>query len=1472
MYTICITDTYIHSAISVSRILHALHSEGNEPRQFQGLTEMCNIMAMSPDESGILFNPDLFVPPIVNILNKESNPNLMLLAVRTLTMYMEVVPACVPIVVGYGAITLLCVRLMNIDYIDLAEQSLCALEKISIEHPHAALRNRGMTACLSYIDFFPINVQRTAATTAANMCRQVPAEMFSIIHEAIPLITNLLASSDSKILESACLSFARLSESYIENESKLVQIATPTIIATFFGLISSPVNYNSVLTPVAHSYATHFLAVCAHASPTLSIHFMKNGIISMLKAVLVSALGPSASLLKSNDTIFELFTLCHELLPAIPTPHNNPLAAFQRQISKILGRRRNRRGSNDALEATPDRETAARLRLLDQNPDLLLQFGEMIIPVVLSTFESDVSSPIRLKAVAIMNRLFYHANVQVIEGVIRKVPVSSFFTTLLTSKDWPIVVVTLQILEVLLRKLPGIFGLQFAREGVLHEIEVLCCAQPENPTSDDSDDTSGSRRRSSGGNRSQRRQGNDQEGSNGPRSKSSGKFTEFRNWAIEKAKSIKEMYFGIANVEISNALQEAEAIASNLSSLCKALRECTDKPANHDVEAVLAKILSPTLGITSFELHKCGFFDSFLRFLTYTQGDTMDDLSTLFNRVKRLLTWFLAADDVSRELKTNATGNRSQSFAWLISKMQDVLSKSESFPAQTQDYFGRNIGLRSLTQPFKIKLTKAEGEHGLKDYALGMINVEPLATVQAVEDFIWSKVRPDNQSLQAFSPSIRQNTIQRESIAARQRRRDRQDSSGGAGSGVQGSDEDEYHPESRLHLREEDDVVQDVSIDGPRTPGSLSSPTSPMRKRINQRKLTLYYLIPIDDERVALFPLTGYQSSVFHSIQQIYRSAGDIIPAMLREERTTASRLWGEVHTIVYRMSTETDEDSPSPSRLFRSTQKLEETIVEKDLQSWAQKLYLGILRESEASSRIFDDQVQRVLVILSILHFLNQNWDKLLGAESFYRYGPGALVQVREFQNQTLATKMNRQLQDPLLVCGGTVSDWCKTICQQFGFLIPFSSRQNYFLTTSLGVSRGLQRLQQKMQESGQPERHEFKVGRLARQKVRISRDLILPSAVRVLNLYASSKSVLEVEYFDEIGTGLGPTLEFYTLTSRELQRRDLKLWIEFGFQGDGPYVKTSKGLYPKPYAPNENIDGVLQYFKCLGQLVAKALLDGRILDIGLAEPFYKMLVGKPLSIYDVESIDEDLFRNLTQIDEFCNQLKTIQQSQTMGRVEKQRMISKLQLYGAPVESLELDFTFPGLQDLDMKPNGSSYDVTTTNIAEYLHCIVNMLFGDGVSRQIDAFEAGFNCVFPIEHLKAFTPTELDTLVNGAMEQWDMATLIECTKCDHGFTHDSKTVQYLLEVMMEMTAEEQREFILFITGSPKLPVGGLAALHPHLTIVRKAPPDGYGPDHVLPSVSTCFYYLKLPEYTTKEVLREKLYLSMREGQGNFLLS
>ena len=123
------------------------------------------------------------------------------------------------------------------------------------------------------------------------------------------------------------------------------------------------------------------------------------------------------------------------------------------------------------------------------------------------------------------------------------------------------------------------------------------------------------------------------------------------------------------------------------------------------------------------------------------------------------------------------------------------------------------------------------------------------------------------------------------------------------------------------------------------------------------------------------------------------------------------------------------------------------------------------------------------------------------------------------------------------------------------------------------------------------------------------------------------------------------------------------------------------------------------------------------------------------------------------------------------------------------------------------------------------------------------------------------------------LEQWTLQYLRETIAPLHGYHAGSQTFLNFLEVLSEFTEDQKREFLLFTIGAPRLPLGGLKSLSPKLTVVKKHPQSEAQPaDAILPSVMTCQNYIKLPDYSSKEVLRKKVFLAMKEGQKSFTLS
>ena len=377
----------------------------------------------------------------------------------------------------------------------------------------------------------------------------------------------------------------------------------------------------------------------------------------------------------------------------------------------------------------------------------------------------------------------------------------------------------------------------------------------------------------------------------------------------------------------------------------------------------------------------------------------------------------------------------------------------------------------------------------------------------------------------------------------------------------------------------------------------------------------------------------------------------------------------------------------------------------------------------------------------------------------------------------------------------------------------------------------------------------------RLSRQKVRISRDRLFDSALRVLELYGkNTQYLLEVEFFDEVGSGLGPTLEFYALVSREWQQKSLGLWYvatDSSSSNDG-YMHSSQGLFP---ISSQTVDptkrsSIERLFRIMGIFVAKSIIDVRLIDLPLNPLFLQLLFLEHGSDF------KPTLSHLEQVDlKLASSLKSI-------------------IAEKDVSSLGLDFTLPGHSQVELKPNGAQTNVTTENVDEYARLVLDAFLGDGIRPWLSAFRSGFGEVLHPKALQYLFAEEIQDLFCTPKWQgpWKEEELYGNIKFDHGLSATHQTVRYFIQMLTSYSEAEQRLFLQFVTGCPRLPIGGFKALAPPLTIVRKTFEAPQRPDDYLPSVMTCVNYVKLPEYSSLDILRQKFNTAMQEGQGSFHLS
>jgi len=172
---------------------------------------------------------------------------------------------------------------------------------------------------------------------------------------------------------------------------------------------------------------------------------------------------------------------------------------------------------------------------------------------------------------------------------------------------------------------------------------------------------------------------------------------------------------------------------------------------------------------------------------------------------------------------------------------------------------------------------------------------------------------------------------------------------------------------------------------------------------------------------------------------------------------------------------------------------------------------------------------------------------------------------------------------------------------------------------------------------------------------------------------------------------------------------------------------------------------------------------------------------------------------------------------------------------------------------------------VDKSNVRHFVELVAHWRLFEGVRRDMEAVRRGLESVVDLKHLVLFTAEEMDELFCGCsdgVKTWERPVLQQAIKPDHGYTHDSPPIRWLLDMLNSFDSDHQRKFLQFVTGSPKLPVGGFRSLNPPLTVVKKS--GGYGnSDDELPSAMTCYNYLKIPAYSSYEVFCERFRLALR---------
>ncbi|KAJ2806658.1 E3 ubiquitin-protein ligase tom1, partial [Coemansia guatemalensis] len=326
-----------------------------------------------------------------------------------------------------------------------------------------------------------------------------------------------------------------------------------------------------------------------------------------------------------------------------------------------------------------------------------------------------------------------------------------------------------------------------------------------------------------------------------------------------------------------------------------------------------------------------------------------------------------------------------------------------------------------------------------------------------------------------------------------------------------------------------------------------------------------------------------------------------------------------------------------------------------------------------------------------------------------------------------------------------------------------------------------------------------------------------------------------INVKFRDEEGVDAGGvSREWFQVLARQMFNPNYALFMPSA-SGRVTYQPN-----PQSWANPEH----LLYFKFVGRIIGKAIVDQRVLDAYFTRSFYKHILGRSVDYRDMEAIDPSYYKSLEWILE--NDITDVFEE---------------------TFSIEVD-DFGQHRIVDLIPDGQKITVTEENKAEYVRLVTEQRLYRAIKDQINAFLTGFHDVIPKDLIQIFNEQELELLISG-MPDVDVDDWRNNTEYHGGYNSSSVQIQWFWRAVRMFDHEERAKLLQFVTGTSKVPLEGFAQLQGNQGVQRFQIHKDFSSPTRLPTAHTCFNQLDLPLYDSFETLKSNLLLAISECSTGF---
>ena len=337
------------------------------------------------------------------------------------------------------------------------------------------------------------------------------------------------------------------------------------------------------------------------------------------------------------------------------------------------------------------------------------------------------------------------------------------------------------------------------------------------------------------------------------------------------------------------------------------------------------------------------------------------------------------------------------------------------------------------------------------------------------------------------------------------------------------------------------------------------------------------------------------------------------------------------------------------------------------------------------------------------------------------------------------------------------------------------------------------------------------------------ISRENVLENSMvqlEILNLFKEIKIIFTGEESSDAG---GLIREWLTILFKELLDPKTGLF-ERSDTDEVSYIISHNSSKNK-----ENLDKY--YF--IGRILAKALLENLTVNCCFNKVIYQLILGEKIEFNDLIFIDKPLYnslKNLMTMKEECSD-----------------NIALCEIYF----SYQYHDERGDVCYQDLIENGNDILVTKENFDLYIEKRIEY-FTKTQLVGVNEIIRGINTIFNVDLLKIFTSDQLGLLINGTpfidVDDWRLNTQYK------NYNDYDNVIIDFWDIISNLSQEDLSNFLLFCTGSSRVPIGGFKSLESNRGQISKF--EIVKIDYVPGAknflrVHTCFNRLDLPEYPDK---------------------